>query len=104
MNTVITSSTRTLAAGWLVWRLLDRRRGADAARTMHPDIFDTTLAEATLGHAAWVMAFVSFGDPLVPVLAPLSTSALAIGHAWVGVALLTGMTGNARPGREGIAG
>jgi hypothetical protein len=42
------------------------------------------------------------GGLLIPVLAPLSTLALAAGYAWVGVALTTGATGTAdapRPSR-----
>lgn len=39
------------------------------------------------------VAFTVFGALLIPVLAPLSTLALAVGHAWIGLALWTGATG-----------
>jgi hypothetical protein len=41
------------------------------------------------------VAFSVFGGLLIPVLAPLSTLALAVGYAWVGMALWTGATGTA---------
>jgi hypothetical protein len=39
--------------------------------------------------------FVVFGGLLIPVLAPLSTLALAVGYAWVGASPWAGRTGEA---------
>jgi hypothetical protein len=50
-------------------------------------------ARAGLTLAVAALAFSVFGGLLIPVLAPLSTLALAVGYAWVGVALSTGATG-----------
>ena len=53
--------------------------------------------------AAWTLAisaaaFALLEGPFVPVLGPLSTLALAVGHVWVGVALWTGRTGRVDTG------
>jgi hypothetical protein len=50
-------------------------------------------AGAGLTLAVAAVAFSVFGGLLLPVLAPLSTLALAVGYAWVGVALWTGAMG-----------
>ena len=50
-------------------------------------------AGAGLTLAVAAVAFSVFGGLLIPVLAPLSTLALAVGYAWIGVALSTGVTG-----------
>jgi hypothetical protein len=47
---------------------------------------------AALTLAGGAVAFTVFGGLLVPLLAPLSTLALAAGYVWVGVALWTGTT------------
>jgi len=47
-------------------------------------------ARAGLTLAVAAVAFSVFGGLLIPVLAPLSTLALAVGYAWVGLALWTG--------------
>jgi hypothetical protein len=52
-------------------------------------------AGAGLTLAVAAVAFSVFGGLLIPVLAPLSTLALAVGYAWVGLALWTGATGRA---------
>lgn len=50
-------------------------------------------AGAGLTLAVAAVAFSVFGGLLLPLLAPLSTLALAAGYAWVGSALWTGATG-----------
>jgi hypothetical protein len=50
-------------------------------------------AGAALTLVGGAVAFSVFGGLLIPVLAPLSTLALAIGYAWIGLALWTGATG-----------
>ena len=50
-------------------------------------------APAALTLAFGSVAFSVFGGLLIPVLAPLSTLALAVGYCWVGWALWTGATG-----------
>lgn len=50
-------------------------------------------AAAALTLAVGAVAFTVFGGLLIPVLAPLSTLALAVGYCWVGLALWTGTTG-----------
>ena len=52
-------------------------------------------AGAALTLAIGAVAFTVFGGLLIPVLAPLSTLALAVGYAWIGWALWTGTTGRA---------
>ncbi len=55
-------------------------------------------AAAALTLAVSSVAFTVFGGLLIPVLAPLSTLALAVGYCWVGWALWTGAGGS--PGRS----
>lgn len=50
-------------------------------------------AGAALTLAVGAVAFTVFGGLLIPVLAPLSTLALAAGYVWIGRALWTGVTG-----------
>jgi hypothetical protein len=50
-------------------------------------------ARAGLTVAVAAVAFSVFGGLLIPVLSPLSVLALAVGYAWVGLALWTGATG-----------
>jgi hypothetical protein len=50
-------------------------------------------AGAALTLAVGAVTFSVFGGLLIPVLAPLSTLALAVGYAWIGLALWTGATG-----------
>ncbi len=52
-------------------------------------------APAALTLAVGSVAFSVFGGLLIPVLAPLSTLALAAGYCWVGWALWTGTAGHA---------
>jgi len=52
-------------------------------------------AGAGLTLAVAAVAFSVFGGLLIPVLAPLSTLALAVGYAWVGLALWTGAPSSA---------
>jgi hypothetical protein len=54
-------------------------------------------AGAGLTLAVAAVAFSVFGGLLLPVLAPLSTVALAVGYGWVGLVLWTGTTEAARP-------
>jgi hypothetical protein len=54
-------------------------------------------AGAALTLAGGAVAFSVFGGLLIPVLAPLSTLALALGYAWIGLALWTGATGRTLP-------
>ena len=49
---------------------------------------------AALTLAVSAAAFAVLEGPFVPVLGPLSTLALAVGHVWVGAALWTGATGH----------
>ena len=57
-------------------------------------------AGAALTLAVGAVAFSVFGGLLIPVLAPLSTLALAVGYAWVGLALWTGAPGSAARSRR----
>jgi hypothetical protein len=60
-------------------------------------------AGAGLTLAVAAVAFSIFGGLLIPVLAPLSTLALAVGYAWVGLSLWTGATGaDAAPRRSRV--
>lgn len=52
---------------------------------------------AGLTLVASAVAFAAFEGPFVPVLGVLSTLALAASHAWVGLALWTGATGQVVP-------
>lgn len=53
-------------------------------------------AAAGLTLAGAAVAFIAFGAPLVPVLAPLSTLALAAGYSMVGMSMWSGRTGRVR--------
>ena len=58
-------------------------------------------AAAALTLAGGAVAFAVFGGLLIPVLATLSTLALAVGYCWVGAALWTGGTGRVGAPRAG---
>jgi hypothetical protein len=54
-------------------------------------------AGAALTLVGGAVAVTVFGGLLIPVLAPLSTLVLAVGYAWIGLALWTGATGRTSP-------
>ena len=73
-----------MALLWLVGLVLLGARALAVGRRAAPG-----RADARGG----AVAFAVFGGLLIPVIAPLSTLVLAVGYAWVGVALWTGAIG-----------
>lgn len=76
--------TTGMALLWLVGLIL---LGRELRRS---GVVPAGAALTLIGGAA---AFTVFGGLLIPVLAPLSTLALAVGFVWIGLAMWTGATG-----------